>query len=75
MDTQPSPQASYASILQIVTWFLMVVSGFAFLARISTKWAMTKALNGDDVASVASLVSHQAANLQPKERILTISRF
>lgn len=61
MDTQPSPQASYAIILQIVTWLLMVVSGFAFLARISTKWAMTKALNGDDIASVVSLVCNFGA--------------
>jgi hypothetical protein len=55
MEESPSA-VSHGSIVQIVTWFLMVVSAFAFFARISTKWAMTKALNGDDAASIASLV-------------------
>jgi hypothetical protein len=56
MAIQSTLPVSTADIVDIITWFLMIVSAFAFLARISTKWILTKSLNGDDAASIASLV-------------------
>ena len=44
-------------LVSIVTWFLLVVSAFAVLGRLLTKWAVAHRMNSDDALVVLSLVS------------------
>ena len=62
MEMRSTPTLSSASTtIEIITWFLLIVSVFAIVARLSTKWARAKRLNWDDLACIISLVrdSHQ----------------
>ena len=44
-------------LVSIVTWFLLVVSAFAVLGRLLTKWAVAHRMNSDDALVLLSLVS------------------
>lgn len=54
---QSTPTLTSASTAtEIITWLLLVMSVFAVVARLSTKWATVKRLNWDDLACIISLV-------------------
>ena len=52
---------SYSSrgdpLVSIVTWFLLVVSAFAVLGRLLTKWAVAHRMSSDDALVILSLVN------------------
>ncbi|PQE31081.1 pth11-like integral membrane protein [Rutstroemia sp. NJR-2017a WRK4] len=54
---------SVATTVEIITWFLLVVSVLATSARVSTKWALAKAFNWDDLTCVISLILNIGAGV------------
>jgi hypothetical protein len=57
MERDSSPTPSFGTTVEIITWMLLVVSLFATLARLLTKWAMIKRFDWDDIACMLSLVN------------------
>jgi hypothetical protein len=45
-----------AEIVNIATWILLVTSSLAMLARLSTKWAVSRHLQTDDCLAIVALV-------------------
>jgi hypothetical protein len=47
-----------AEIVNIATWILLVTSSLAMLARLSTKWAVSRHLQTDDCLAIVALVRY-----------------
>lgn len=55
---------SPGSAVNIVSWFLLVMTTLAIFARIVTKQAVSHKLSGDDVIVLAALVSFPLGDSQ-----------
>ena len=52
-----------SAVVSITTWFLMVASVLALVARISTKMALSRKLKVDDFTIFVALVSMLSASM------------
>ena len=57
--TQTAQTNSHGNAVNIISWFLLVFSVLATLARLLTKRAMNRTLSYDDIALLVALVSIQ----------------
>ena len=53
-DSEPSSFARKGSVVDIVTWLLIVVSFLAIVGRLLAKWSVSASLKSDDALAVAS---------------------
>ena len=48
--------ANHGPALSIVSWLLLVISTLLTIARLATKWAVSKKFKSDDTLAIGSLV-------------------
>jgi hypothetical protein len=59
MDQVVITDQNLTPVIQILTWFLVIASGLAVLARTATKIVVSRGLNAEDFLVFGSLVSGQ----------------
>ena len=52
----PTGSTNYGSTLSIVSWLLLVISTLIYIARLATKWAVSRKFGSDDALALVSLV-------------------
>ena len=57
----------HGQIVSIITWILLVTSALAVLARLFTKWAVSRRLHADDGFAVSGLVCYEKGTEAPAD--------
>ena len=73
-SNEPSLAVRGGQLVSSITWFLLVVSSLAIVARVFAKHVVARKLGTDDAFAVIALVSNSPSNVQSSQETNLIAQ-